>query len=132
MQLESTLKFQHDSLQLHGFVDLGHFTSEKDASKRGDHALVIMFQPFRGRWVQAIWAFLSAGAVGGAIFEKLVVEAIILLENSGYYVDFVKTDGATLNRSMWNKFGVSAEITSCIHPVDSNKKNCGLVLIFLI
>lgn len=65
--------------------------------------------------------FLSAGVVVGAILEKLVVEAIILHENSSYYVDFVTTDGATWNRSKWNKFGVSAKITSCIHPVDSNR-----------
>lgn len=99
MHLESTLKFQRDSLQLHGFVDLGQFTLDKYAGKKGDHALV-MFQPFRGQWVQAIGAFLSAGAVNGAILEKLVTEAIILLENSGYFVDFVTTDGAT-DRRLW-------------------------------
>lgn len=31
--IQSTLKFQRDSLQLHGFVDLDQFTSEKDADK---------------------------------------------------------------------------------------------------
>lgn len=92
MQLEFTLKFQRDSLELHDFVDLGQFTSKKDTGKRSDRALVIMFQPFRGRWVQAIGVYLSAGAIIGAILEKIVVEAIILLENSGYYVDYIMID----------------------------------------
>lgn len=118
MQLESAGKFQRDTLQFHGFVDLGAHTPQNDMTKRGDHALVVMFQPFRGHWVQAIGAFLGAGAVNGKILEKIILEAIILLENSGYFVDFITTDGATWNRSMWNLFGVSEFATSCKHPVD--------------
>lgn len=52
-------------------MDLCQFTL--DAGKTGDHALLIMFQPFRGLWVQTIEAFLSSGAISGAILEKLVV-----------------------------------------------------------
>lgn len=122
MQLESAVKCHHDSLQFHGFVDLGAHTSNKDLTKRGDHALVLMYQPFRGNWVQPIGAFLGAGAVNGKILEKIVLEAIILLENSGYFVDFITTDGATWNRAMWNRFGISESSTSCMHPIDSGRK----------
>ncbi|KAF0705379.1 Transposable element P transposase [Aphis craccivora] len=60
MQLESDVKFQRNSLQFRGFVDLGANTFSKDMTKR---------------------------------------EAIILLENSGYFVDFITTDGTTWNRT---------------------------------
>lgn len=122
MQLESAVKFQGDNLQFHGFVDLGTHTLEKDLTKKGDYALVLMFQPFRGHWVQAIGAFLGADAVNGKILEKIMLEAIILLENSGYFVDFVTTDGATWNRAMWNLFVILELKTSCVHPVDIDRR----------
>ncbi|KAK3923900.1 DNA transposase [Frankliniella fusca] len=107
MALTEKVSFQGDSLKVHGLVDLGKYTPEADKHKRGDHALVVMFQPFRGQWVQAIGAFLSAGAVKGAVLQKLVLEATILLENAGFHVDCLTTDGATWNRSMWSIFGLS-------------------------
>jgi len=42
MQLESDVKFQRNSLQFRGFVDLGANTFSKDMTKRGDYALVLM------------------------------------------------------------------------------------------
>lgn len=49
---------------------------------------------------------------------KLVLEAVILLENSGLLVDAVVTDGASWNRSMWIQFGVTKENPSAEHPCD--------------
>ncbi|KAK3927029.1 Transposable element P transposase [Frankliniella fusca] len=122
MALTERVNFEGDSLQVHGLVNLGKYTPEADKTKRGDHALVLMFQPFRGLWVQAIGAFLSAGAVRGPVLQKIVLEALILLENAGYYVDCVTTDAATWNRSMWNLFGLSKNVNSCEHPVDPTRR----------
>ncbi|KAK3919203.1 LOW QUALITY PROTEIN: Transposable element P transposase [Frankliniella fusca] len=49
------------------------------------------------------------------------MEAVGLLENGGFYVDAVVTDGATWNRSMWDLFGVDLETSSCEHPADSTR-----------
>ncbi|KAE8748887.1 hypothetical protein FOCC_FOCC004481 [Frankliniella occidentalis] len=121
MSLESRTGFDKNKWELHGFVQLGGFESEEDKLKRGDHALVILFQPFRGRWVQAVGAFLSAGAVKSGTLHKLILEAVALLERSGFYVDAVTTDGATWNRSMWDLFGVDMNTSSCEHPVDAHR-----------
>ncbi|KAK3907953.1 Transposable element P transposase [Frankliniella fusca] len=86
----------------------------------GDHALVVMFQPFQGAWVQNLACFLTKGAASEDELTKIVLEAIILLENSGFLVDGVVTDGATWNRSMWTRFGVSESNPSSVHPCDSN------------
>ena len=95
MSLDEGVTFDRNSFKVIGVVDLGHHTPYTERNKAGDHALVLMFQPFRGQWVQVIGTFLSAGAVKGALLEKLILEAIVLLENAGYLVDRVTTDGAT-------------------------------------
>lgn len=88
----------------------------------GDHALVISFQPFRGKWVQAIACFLTRGNANPEELTKLVLEAVILLERSGYFVDGVVTDGANWNRSMWSKFGVNETNVSAEHPCEPTRR----------
>ena len=99
---------------------------EKQQTKRdknlGDHALVVSFQPFRGKWVQAIACFLTRGNASDDELTKIILEAVVLLERSGLLVDAVVTDGATWNRSMWTKFGVTKDNPSAEHPTDSNRK----------
>lgn len=100
--------------------------AEKDKDKRdknlGDHALVISFQPFRGKWVQSIACFLTRGNATDEELTKLVLEAVILLESSGLLVDGVVTDGANWNRSMWTKFGITADKPGAEHPCDADRK----------
>jgi len=47
MKLLKTLYFNHTNLKIEGFVDLGQYTSEEQKKKERDHALVLMFQPFK-------------------------------------------------------------------------------------
>lgn len=79
-----------------------------------------MYQPFRGKWVQALAIFLSKGCASSTVLHKIVMECVILLEKSGFHVDIIATDGATWNRSMWTKFGISSENVSCEHMYDSS------------
>lgn len=122
MKLSEALSFKKSSLQVEGFVDLGEYTTDKDQNKLGDQALVVLFQPFCGKWFQPIGAFLGAGAVLGTTLEKIIIEAVIILENQGIHVDCITTDGATWNHSMWKLFGIGQNSSSCIHPSDSNRK----------
>lgn len=48
MKLTKTLGFNRDKLKLEGFTDLGRFTPLHQTGKKGDHALVFLFQPFQG------------------------------------------------------------------------------------
>lgn len=75
-----------------------------------------MFQPFRGQWVQNISAFLSKGAASGEVLSHLITECIFHLENSGFHVDVVTSDGGTWNRAIWKKFGLEGTDCSCEHP----------------
>ncbi|KAK3909961.1 Transposable element P transposase [Frankliniella fusca] len=120
--LESRTFFDSNTCQVHGLVDLGGFEGEADRDKRGDHALVVVFQPFKGQWVQCLGAFLRCRAVKSDKLHKIIIEAIGLTENSGFFVDCIFTDAATWNRSMWDLLGINQLSPSCEHPVDSSRE----------
>lgn len=122
MSLSSLVTFNKSTLNIDGLVDLGQFTPEHQAHEMADHALVFMYQPFRGPWIQAIGAFLSKGAAPNNVLQKLIIEATLLLENSGFQVHNIVTDGGPWNRGMWNSFGVTNTNFSCEHPVEPSRK----------
>ncbi|XP_050062945.1 uncharacterized protein LOC126552296 [Aphis gossypii] len=96
MKLSETPSFQRSNLYVEGFVDLGKYSTENDKTKLGDHALLLLYQPFCGKWYQTVGIFLSTGAVSGHILEKIITEAVILLENQNIHVDCI-TDGRWAN-----------------------------------
>jgi hypothetical protein len=108
-------------LQFEGFVNLGEHTSKKDEKTVGDHGIVFMFQPFRGRWTQTIGCYLSKNNVNGDILAKMCLEAIAHLENAGYSVDGIVSDGASWNRKMWTELGIDTKLGTCIHPMDNKR-----------
>lgn len=122
MKLSKTLYFNRTNLKVEGFVDLGAYTSQDQKQKKGDHALVLMFQPFKGTWVQSLACFLSVGNTSASILHKIIMECIILTEQAGLKIDAVVSDGASWNRSMWNIFGVSEECVSVEHIVDIERR----------
>jgi len=113
--------FNKSTLNVDGLIDLGKYTPERQENKLGDHALVFMYQPYQGPWIQAIGAFLSKGAAPNEVLQKLIVEAVILLEKSGFKVHNVVTDGGPWNRGMWNSFGIKNINVSFQHPIDSER-----------
>ena len=122
MKLSTSLAFNKKTLKVEGFTDLGKWTPDHQKGEKGDHALVIMFQPFKGSWVQALGCFLSKGSASGSVLHKILAEGIVLAENAGLKVDGIASDGASWNRSMWNFFGISEENASVPHPVDESRK----------
>lgn len=74
-----------------------------------------------GQWTQVLGVFASRGNVKADTLAKIIVEATILCEKAGLFVDFVTCDGASWNRSMWRIFGIrgTAKGTRCKtpHPV---------------
>lgn len=109
-------------MQLDGFVDLGAYTPQRFMNTRADHALVFMFQPFQGDWVQVVGSFLSKNAVTSDILHKLIIECILLLEKAGFQVDCVTTDAAQWNRGAWKLFGIEDHKFSCEHSYDENRR----------
>ncbi|KAL6960124.1 hypothetical protein U1Q18_048514 [Sarracenia purpurea var. burkii] len=103
MSLTPNLRFDRSQLKIIGLTDLGEYTPLHQQNCEGDHALVVMFQPFIGSWVQAVGAFLSKGAAPAKVLNEIMLEAIVLLENSGFNVDAIVTDGANWNRGFFGE-----------------------------
>ena len=62
--------------------------------------------------MQPIAAFASKGAASGEILCKLILSAIVKLEQCGALVDCVVCDGATTNKNVWKRFGISGDVGS--------------------
>lgn len=71
-----------------GFVDLGKYNSPEQESVQCDHGLVILFQPFTGNWQQILGAFGAQSNVKADILAKIIVDAVLCAEKSGFFVDF--------------------------------------------
>lgn len=54
MSLSEDVVLNQKTMELEGFVNLGKYTPKDQSSTRAHHALVFMFQPFQGEWVQVI------------------------------------------------------------------------------
>lgn len=112
--------------KVEGFVDLGAFTPDSEKHIPCDHGMVILFQPLTGSWHQILGVFASRGNVKAALLSRIVVEAVLLTEKAGLKVDFITSDGASWNRSMWRRFGISGSSTSIKssvpHPVEEGRR----------
>jgi len=106
MKLTEGLKYDKAKMKIDGFVDLGQHTSPNDREKIGDHALVLLFQPFKGQWIQTVAAFLTKGAANGKDLFMIILDAISRLEQCGLFIDTIISDGASWNRAMWAEFGM--------------------------
>lgn len=118
MKLTKTLSFNRQNLKVEGFTDLGKYTPKHQSGKKGDYALVFLFQSWKGKWVQTLGCFLSKGSATGSVLHQLIIECVAISEKAGLRIDAVATDGASWNRNMWKIFGVTKESISVPHIVD--------------
>lgn len=126
LKLSENLKVNSDGY-VQGYVDYGSFSCGGKENKLCDHGLVILFQPFVGDWIQIIGVFATQNNMDGIMLAKVLLEAIILTEQSGLFVDTITGDGASWNRSMWKEFGIGVtkegEIKcEVVHPCDEKRK----------
>ncbi|KAK8786684.1 hypothetical protein V5799_023541 [Amblyomma americanum] len=84
---------------IEGFVDLGDQSSSNRKGIVADH----------GNWTQILGVFASRGNVKAPILAKIIIEATILAEQPGLFVDCLTCDGASSNQSMWRHFGVQGK-----------------------
>jgi hypothetical protein len=76
-----------------------------------DHALVLVFRPYKARWIQPIAVFAAKNAASGSQLYKIALKAMILLEEANAPVLTTLCDGSQSNNAMWNLCGISGSNT---------------------
>jgi len=125
IQITKNIDYRSETRTMIGMVDFGDLTTPEQRYQEGDHALVFLFQPHMSGWVQTIGCFCAAGTTPTTVLAKLILRAIILLENSGAEVDGLVCDGASTNRAALRSFGFCGEINkicnSMTNPCDDKR-----------
>ncbi|KAI9565054.1 hypothetical protein GHT06_008801 [Daphnia sinensis] len=108
MSLAELVNFDAKKLQFEGFVDYGdgglQLSEHKD--ELADHALVLIFRPYRYSWIQPIACYATKGACKGELLTKLMARAITVLDQNEAIVKSVVCDGAQSNKTVMKLCGV--------------------------
>lgn len=70
-----------------------------DTLDLADHALVLMFRPFKERWIQPIGVFASKNAAFGTQLHKIILKTIILLVENDTRELTIVCDGSQPNNT---------------------------------
>ncbi|KMQ85335.1 hypothetical protein RF55_16184 [Lasius niger] len=127
ISLRESISVNSSNLTYKGLVDFGEDGKKaKSLDEKATSGLVLMFQPLADNYTQPIAVFASRGPVKGVELAKLVIQAIIFLENAGVLVHGIISDGAETNRKMWSELGVCGKMDNLknwfIHPVNTERK----------
>ncbi|XP_050064415.1 uncharacterized protein LOC126553315 [Aphis gossypii] len=110
MFLRESISVNSRTLTYAGLEDMGdEIQSGQDSKQKANHGLVFMWQSLCENMTQPIAVFASNGPVNGIDLAKLVVKAILLIEQAGGEVLGVTCDGASTNRTMWKTLGISVK-----------------------
>ncbi|XP_039310108.1 uncharacterized protein LOC120358794 isoform X2 [Solenopsis invicta] len=101
ISLRESISVNSSNLTYKGLVDFCEDGKKaKCLDEKATSGLVLMFQPLADKYTQPIAVFASRGPVKGVELAKLVIQAIIFLENAGVLVHGIISDGAETNRKM--------------------------------
>lgn len=97
------------------------------SEKLADHALVLMFRPYRARWVQSIGVYATSGAASSSMLQKLVIRAITALHTVDAIVSNVTCEGQQTNKGVHGLFGISGQLENLKswieYPCNPTEKN---------
>lgn len=126
MSIRKDLKWDSKMLKWHGIVNFGSDIKEAAQAGLADHVLVLVFRPFRAKWVQPIAWFASKGAANFKVLSEIILKGIIKLHKVGMIVKALVCDGHASNKAALNQMGVSGVKGKCknyiIHPLEENVK----------
>ena len=82
MSVKKSLQFNKQRMKFDGLIDYGDINIKQKSDKLADHALVLMFRPYREKWVQPIGVYATSGAASAEVIQSLVLRAIMTLEKT--------------------------------------------------
>lgn len=125
MSILADMTFDQQLLEWHGVEDYGD--GLKECVERGiaDHALVFMFRPYEGDWIQPFACFATKGAAKGEILFELLTKAVCLLFNNMAIVKNFVSDGHQSNKRVANLLGIKTTNPGksyFLHPLDQSSR----------
>ncbi|KAL3219861.1 hypothetical protein MRX96_005623 [Rhipicephalus microplus] len=94
---------------------------DRDATPTFVHDMIVLFEIE----TQIIGAFHSSGNVKARLPTKILIEATILCEQIGLYLDYICCDRASWNRYVWNILGIRATLNDIqcrvVHTCDKHR-----------
>lgn len=132
VSLKKDLTWHSTRLEWHGIVDFGDDVEGAVKSGIATHALVLMFRPYKGKWVQPFACFASKNAASYTILHEVIIKSIVLLHNNNAIVKNLVCDGCTSNKAAMTLFGIAGKVSRekvetdnsyfIKHPMDSKVK----------
>ena len=98
----STFQFEGFLPTIESFLSSAEDKDDIQTEKLTDHALVFVIRPYMSSWVLPIAVFPAKNAVSGKDLFKLLMRALIVLEEKGARVLSTVCDGAATNVAVWN------------------------------
>lgn len=130
MTIAGDVSFDPMKLVFEGFVDYGEddgfsepITLKKHEGELADHALVLIFRPYRYSWIQPIACYATKGACPGGVIHQLMARAITVLHQNGAIVKSVVCDGAQTNKTVMRLCGITGKFSSIHNTFTDGREN---------
>ena len=109
-----------------GLEDFGDGAINTNIREQADHGLVLLLQPLAADFVQTSAVSASKGPTNGLTLERILIEAIVILEQAGARIHEIVSDGASPSRKFWSTMGCSGKRENLnnwfCHPTEPDKK----------
>jgi hypothetical protein len=132
VSLKKDLTWHSKRLELHGVVDFGEEIESAVKNEIATHAVVLMFRPYKGSWVQPFACFASLNAASSTNLHEIILKATVLLYNHKAIVKNYVCDGCSSNKAAirlfrvhgnFSRAKVESELDFFIrHPMDPSIK----------
>jgi len=127
--IKKSIKFDNRRLEWDGVVNYGSDFPDLPCDALADHALVLVFRPYKLSWIQLIASFATKGAAPGDVLHRIVMKAVTSLYFKGAIVKNVVCDGNQCNKSVFKLLGVTSKDLKqvkpyFIYPMDPTIKIC--------
>jgi hypothetical protein len=90
----------------HGVVDFGEEIESSVKKGIATHALVLIFRPYKGSWVQPFACFASLNAASCTTLHEVILKATVLLFNHTAIVKNFVCDGCSSNKAAMRLFQI--------------------------
>ena len=118
MATRERVKLNSKTMTYEGLVDHGEgFRNAQSPTETANKGLVFMYQPLGNTYKAQPISFFAIKNCTGAELTRLIMKAIILLEQCDLKIHGVISDGGGPNRRFWSEVGVSGKMTDTKTPI---------------